>query len=315
MDIMSSFIFYLILTIPCVTLAATGKFDESAQSNSLRIIYSSNNKLHAGLIKKISSELAKKDSELVILQEALGDKHTANIKNTDVIIAVGTEAAKIANRQYPKTAKLFISTETSKHKVDNNNAVLYMTQPYCKQILFIKLINKDWHKISLLIGQSEPHDIKKIQACASRYGMKIYTVQTAAQEKMTLDVKDALRHSDVLLALPGSTVYNSRTVKNILLTSYRYRKPVIGFSKNFVNAGALASVHSTAEQIAQSASILITHYFEQGHRFENTINYPTLFDIAINRQVFRALELSAPNVSKLKKTLGLSDPNKSGKLQ
>jgi putative ABC transport system substrate-binding protein len=91
---------------------------------------------------------------------------------------------------------------------------------------------------------------------------------TDKDDNITDKIKHALHHSDVLLALPDSNIYNSKTVKNILLTSYRYRKPVIGFSKNFVDAGALAAIYSDTEMIAMTASKLIEQYliFSDTHR-------------------------------------------------
>ncbi|NOR41719.1 MAG: hypothetical protein GQ572_00165, partial [Gammaproteobacteria bacterium] len=129
------------------------------------------------------------------------------------------------------------------------------------------------------------------------------------------DIKDVLNHSDVLLALPDKNIYNSKSVKNILLTSYRHRKPVIAFSRNFVEAGALAAIYSSTEQIAQSASDLVGQYFKSGQRFKQSVNYPLAFDISINRQVFRALDLSIPDIDKLKQTLKDSETDKSGKLK
>lgn len=226
---------------------------------------------------------------------------------------------KSADKHYPESNKLFISTDPNTYRLDTNknknDAVLYMTQEYCRQIRFIKLLDTQWKTISILHSQEKHIDSKTIQKCANKYDIKLYTVSTTAKENLTVKIKHALHHSDVLLALPDSNIYNSKTVKNILLTSYRYRKPVIAFSKNFVNAGALASIHSNTEQIAQSASKLVEQYFDSGKRFIKAINYPDAFDININRQVFRALDLSAPDIDELKQALGQPEPDKTGELQ
>lgn len=178
-----------------------------------------------------------------------------------------------------------------------------MTQSYCGQIQFIRLLNKNWQTISLLNSDEKPIDKKTIQQCANEFGMKIFTVDVTATENMTRKIKVALDNSDVMLALPDQSIYNSKTVKNILLTSYRKRKPVIAFSKNFVNAGALASIYSDSGQIALSASELIRRYFDSGNKFATQINHPQTFDININKQVFRALELPTPDTEQLKRRL------------
>jgi ABC-type uncharacterized transport system substrate-binding protein len=144
--------------------------------------------------------------------------------------------------------------------------------------------------------------------------MKIYIVSTTDKDNLTDKIKHALHHSDVLLALPDSNIYNSKTVKNILLTSYRYRKPVIAFSKNFVNAGALAAIYSDTENIAMSAGKLIEQYLYSTTSIER-VNYPDAFDISINRQVFRALDIPLPDIDTIKMTLQQKETDTSGAMR
>jgi signal transduction histidine kinase len=62
-----------------------------------------------------------------------------------------------------------------------------------------------------------------------------------------------LAEPGILLAVPDSTVYNNRTISNILLTAYHQRSPVVGFSPAYVKAGALLALYSTPAQVGQQA--------------------------------------------------------------
>ena len=53
--------------------------------------------------------------------------------------------------------------------------------------------------------------------------------------------------------MPDATVYNNRTISNILLTAYHQRSPVVGFSPAYVKAGALLALYSTPAQVGQQA--------------------------------------------------------------
>lgn len=284
------------------------------KKNHVFIIYSPDSSLQSGIIQKLTDNLESKRPNLIVSKVKQGGKITGINNSTDIIIGIGSEGMQSANQDYPETTKLFISTDPEIFRLDRsknkNDAILYMTQSYCRQMQFIKLINDDWKVISLFNSQTKPVNTKDIKQCAKKYGLKIYSVNTSAEDNMTTKVKTALNNSDALLALPDRSVYNSNTVKNILLTSYRYRKPVIAFSRNFVNAGALASIHSSVEQVALSASLLIERYYELDRRFEKTINHPQLFDISINKQVFRALDLSPPDIDQLKQKLEQKTSNK-----
>ena len=297
--------------------ANTQPQEKNTKKHHVFIIYSPDNALHADIIQKLSENLKLIRSDIIITEVTPEEIIKTIDSNTDLIIGIGYTGMRNADKHYPKTKKLFISTDPNKYKLDKNknknDAILYMAQPYCRQIPFIKLLNGQWKTIGLLNSLEKPIDTNTIQQCAKKHGLKTYIVNTSSNEYLKDHIKDVLKHSDILLALPDNNIYNSQSVKNILLTSYRYRKPVIAFSKNFAEAGALASIYSSTEQISQSASDLVGQYFKSGQRFKKSINYPQAFDISINRQVFRALDLSIPDIDKLKQTLKYSETEKSGK--
>ena len=298
----------------------TQPHERNRQKHHVYIIYSPDNTLHANIIQKLSDNLKLKSSDIIITEVTPEEIIKTVNSNIDLIIGIGNAGMKNADKHYPKTKKLFISTDPNKYKLDKkknkNDAILYMAQPYCRQIRFIKLIDQQWKTIGLLNSREKPIDANTIQQCAKEHDLETYIVQTTDDERLKDHIKDVLNHSDILLALPDKNIYNSKSIKNILLTSYRHRKPVIAFSKNFADAGALASIYSSTEQIAQSASDLVEQYFKSGQLFKKSIYYPQAFDVSINRQVFRALDLSIPDdIDKLKQTLEYSETDKSGKLQ
>jgi putative ABC transport system substrate-binding protein len=284
------------------------------QKNHIVIIYSPESILQSNIAQALSEILINKRTDIVISTATPENKKPAVNKKTDMIVSIGLESIQSANKHNPKTDKLFIATDPGKFRPDINSnrkkTVLYMTQPYCRQIQFIKLLNNDWKTVGFFNSKTKPVATNRIQQCAKKHDLKTYTVNTTGDEHLTDDIKKLLNHSDILLALPDKYIYNRKTVKNILLTSYRYRKPLIAFSKNFVNAGALASIHSNTQQIAQSASALIDQYINLGHQFKNPVNYPEAYDISINKQVFRALDLAIPDLDILKQALAYLESDK-----
>jgi len=308
----------LLLLSFCTASADTPPHEAKSQTHYVYIIHSPDNTLNLNIIQRLSDTLKKKHSDISVLGVTPEEKINKVTNETDMIIGIGREGMESADTDYPENKKLFIATDPNKYKLhtekNKNDAILYMTQPYCRQIRFIKLLNRKWKTISVLSSKEKPIDSKAIQQCANKYDIKIYMVSITSEGDITNKIKHALHHSDVLLALPDSNIYNSKTVKNILLTSYRYRKPVIAFSKNFVNAGALAAIYSDTEKIAQSASRLLEQHFYTDTKLES-INYPDAFDIDINKQVFRALDISVPDIDTLKMTLEQKESDIPGRLQ
>lgn len=306
----------LILTFYPASPAASPKVSE--RSPHVYIVFSPDNQLHSNIVKKFSKDLQRRRPSIVIVNVTPGEKIKTIDSDTDIIIGIGGEGMKSADTHYPKIKKLFISTDPNKYKLDrdrnSNDSILYMTQAYCRQVRLIRQLNRQWKIIGILNSREKPIDSTEIRRCANEHNLKVYIVSTTVEDNITDKIRHALHHSDVLLALPDKNIYNSRTVKNILLTSYRYRKPVIAFSKNFVNAGALAAIYSDTDKIAISASKLIEQYFYSTTPIEQ-VNYPDAFDISINKQVFRALDIPIPDIETIKMSLQQIETDASGSLR
>jgi len=74
-----------------------------------------------------------------------------------------------------------------------------------------------------------------------------------SKDTLFSDLDELLIDSDVLLAVPDSEIYNSNSIRNILLSSYRRGIPLVGFSQAYVKAGALCAIFSTPEQLAATS--------------------------------------------------------------
>ena len=309
-----SFIQFLLPVIFCFShliYSESSTADERPTNSSmlkhrLHIIYTHDSTLQSGIAQILAETLSDKRSHIIITTAEPESKSQENNK-PDIIVAIGATSIHSANRDYAGTNKLLISVSPDNYRLNKSSntgdAILYMTQPYCRQIRFIKLINNNWDSFSILTDKKDTADIQAIQECANKHGLNVNSVNTEFSKFLTHDIEIALDNSDLLLALPNKNIYNEKTVKNILLTSYRHRKPVIGFSKNFVRSGALAAVHSNAEHVSNAAVTLVDEYISNNHQFTQAVNHPTSYVISINRQVFKALNLNIPDTIKIKERL------------
>ncbi|HHJ35352.1 MAG TPA: hypothetical protein ENJ87_06270 [Gammaproteobacteria bacterium] len=285
----------------------------------ISISYSQDSTLQSNISHSLSRILSSHLPDTIITTTNIRDKKNTASSEADFHIFIGNTGRGDIKDHPQRERTLYIATDPGAFRLDTDadkkNAVLYMTQSYCMQLHLIKLLNDQWQTIGFLSRAGKIHDTGTIQRCASKYGLEMFKTNSMGEGHLTDEIKKTLDHSDALLALPDKAIYNSKTVKNILLTSYRYRKPVIAFSKNFVSAGALASIYSSPEQIAETASDIIIQYFKNGQQFSDSINYPQDFDISINRQVFRALHLVIPDTIRLKKILYSRKKNNAGETQ
>lgn len=122
------------------------------------------------------------------------------------------------------------------------------------------------------------------------------SVQTDGNINETLsDIRDA----EVLLALPDSSIYNSDSIPRIILSAYRHNQSIIGFSRQFVKAGGLATVYSDSNDIQDETIKAVKAYLSNGTLQPPT--YPKQFNIEVNEQVAASYNLVIPDKSTLKK--------------
>ncbi|MGJ7918139.1 hypothetical protein ACI48D_22050 [Massilia sp. LXY-6] len=99
-----------------------------------------------------------------------------------------------------------------------------------------------------------------------------------------------IAQTDVLLALPDSAVYTTESIRNILLSTYRHKQGVIGFSSDMVKAGALATTYSGIEDIDAQVAEIARAYVAGGELAPP--QFPHYFRTIVNEGVARSLDLS-----------------------
>jgi len=257
----------------------------------------------------IISRLEQEGHRATSIKTVASGKYIA--KKPDIIITAGTRAAEITDKHNAIPILTIIPsayTDVDKLKSDGNTALLHMTQPICRHIQLISLMNPGWKSIRMLSNDKDFNPLTAYQ-CANNKELLLYITNVNEFENTLNALNNALRKTDVLLALPSPDIYNTRTIKNILLSSYRNRVPVIGFSENFVNAGALAAVYSLPEQIGEKAADTVIDFFKNNNKFTENNIFPDKYEIKINRQVKRSLDIQVRSIDFLKQNMASEEEN------
>ena len=115
-------------------------------------------------------------------------------------------------------------------------------------------------------------------------------------EVQPLELGDDINHTlnrmtraEVLLALPDGDVYNPENVRNILLSTYRRKQGVIGFSADMVKVGALATTYSEIEDINTQVAEIAASFVATGELAPP--QFPRYFRTLVNEGVARSLDV------------------------
>ena len=93
-------------------------------------------------------------------------------------------------------------------------------------------------------------------------GYELRVVECPGPEKL-LSVFSSLRgNTDFVIAEPDPVLYNSATIKPLVLASLEQRLPILGFSATFVRAGALVGVYPDFKDLGRQTGELLARVLE-----------------------------------------------------
>ena len=183
-------------------------------------------------------------------------------------------------------------------------SAIVLDQPPSRQLALIRKIFGNKVKAGVLIGPGNMSMANRYLIEANKTGMSLDIEKIGSGEELVPALERLLKRTDLLLAVPDPVVFNAKTIKHVLLTTYHYRKPVMAYSPGYVNAGALAAVYSSPEDIAQDLSDwYLRKWLGNGNRLLGVIT-PKSYSIEVNEWVARSLDISMPEIPELNKAIG-----------
>jgi ABC-type uncharacterized transport system substrate-binding protein len=167
---------------------------------------------------------------------------------------------------------------------------LYLNQPLTRQVELIRLALPKVRRVGVLWGDESRSQQAVLESVLQSRGLKLVSAHAKPAIPIFAELKTVLEESDLLLALPDPQVYNSASIQNILLSSFRAQVPMLAFSPAYVRAGALLALHSTPLQIGRQAGV-VAYAALQGRPL-GAPQYPQDFSVSVNEHVARSLGLS-----------------------
>lgn len=235
----------------------------------------------------------------------------------DMVVALGTQAARVVNKWRPAAPVLYAlipeaSYESLKRSGDlacpsGQCTAIYIDQPLPRLFTVLDAAFAGQRRLGVLLGPTSSQQQSQLAELAGKQGLSLHTALVNEADDLLPALDGILKQSDVLLSIADPLVYNRHTAKSILLTTYRYKVPLLAYSKAYADAGAALSVYSTPRQISRQAAGIIKAYFAGNEHRLPPPQYPQSFKIRINRHVADSLGLDLEHHPKLQSIIKDAD--------
>jgi putative ABC transport system substrate-binding protein len=121
------------------------------------------------------------------------------------------------------------------------------------QLRLAQSISPNPTRVGLLIHEDADLLALGLDAEALQASELVVTRSAGSDEEIMQDLASLLEKSDALIAIPDARLYGPQNFRHVLLSAYRQRKPVIGFSGAGVRAGCLMAPYVNGEDLADAA--------------------------------------------------------------
>ncbi|MGB4066296.1 MAG: ABC transporter substrate binding protein [Azonexus sp.] len=224
----------------------------------------------------------------------------------DLVVTVGSEALRktLGRADNPPIIATLLPRQSyekilAEFRRPGRSTAIYLDQPPARQAAFINHLLPGQKRVGMLFSSETRNVAGQYRQALSSAGLFLDSEDADTDSTLLPALNSLLSRTNVLIAVPDSKIYHRNNIKPILITAFRYQRPVIGYSPAFVNAGALAALHSTPAQIArQTAEMIVAH----GTNLPNPSG-PSQFAIAINSNVAQSLGLNITDEAAIRRAM------------
>ncbi len=254
------------------------------------------------------------DSGHDVVREYAAALPARSLGDAKLAVAVGVGAADAVAAQPGRTPVLAVLVprvwyqKTGQARLADTGrravSAIYLDQPFERQALLIRLAFPEARRVGVLLSAGQRGLVDDIEAGLRTQKLALSYELVSEDQRLALPLESVLTEADVLLAVPDPQVLNASTAQSLLLTSYRYRDPVVGYSRSLTRAGALLSLHSSPAQIGRQAAAWVSSALNAPAVRLPAPAYPAYFSVSVNEQVARSLGFVVPPENELEKRMG-----------
>jgi len=270
----------------------------AAQAIDVALLLSSKTPAYQVFAAELAAATAGGPHRILPSGELEAEVDTAMLTRADLIVAAGAPAlAAAVQHGRPVLGVLVSRAQFDAVRSQTPQAALsaiVLDQPAARHLALARAVLPESRRIGLLFGPESAAQAN-LFAHLPRVDDAAVTLQPVSDpSEFQAVLERTLKTHDALLVLPDEWVSGPAVARSLLLTSYRYRRPVLAYSRAYVEAGALAAVFSSSADVARD----VADWLAQTPAPQQTlppVRAPRYFSVAINHRVARALNVDAPD--------------------
>lgn len=287
------FLKFFLITLLSLPLLAAEMTVEKTTTSKIVLIAEKDSPVLARLLNKLKTVAPQYSYEI-------STQNTPVVINpSDYAVLVGANVpAHFDPKTHAKTFAIFVSESQAKRLQVQTS--VWVEPPLSRQLTLANLIIPGDKKIGLLVN-GEADKNKQLANLTNQQTLQLKVVDLADYENINQALYNVLKDTRLLLGSYNDDIYSAANIKNILITSYRQQKVLVGPSRAYLKAGSFATTFSDLNHIAKRLSDIVEQHAsnEEWIRPGHNPYYRMMF----NQQVARSLNLRVMSNDQLEKKM------------
>ena len=281
-----------------LALPLLGVSESPPASRSVVVVASSGVEAHRSAIEGIQAALGKSSSQIRIVDLAEARRGLAAgvrlaTPGIRLIIAVGTEALQIVEGEQPTVpviCTMILRSTPEPYPAASPAATISLEVSIASLLVRLKLLFPEKTRLGIIRNPALGGlNSAPLPNRSQLQGFTVRSVECTGADQLLAAFDSLKGQVDFVWCLPDGTLYNSATIKPLILASIEHRLPLIGFSENFTRAGAAVGIYPDFRDIGLQTGEIARQVLD-GQPL-HTPEGPRRLKVAVNQSVLRLLGL------------------------
>lgn len=235
--------------------------------------------------------------------KTVADTKTLQPNQYEAVVLVGSKVLdQWQGSPLPTVAILVSNIQVQKNKSSITTSI-YANPPLARQVLLALELMGTEQPIGILFKNKQQlvqYNIEDV-SLETWQRMKISLYFSDESESIAHALLPLLANNQALVGIYDNNLYSPENIKTILISAYRQSIPLIGPSAAYLKAGALASTYSNIDDTALRLAEVLKQGLTSNSWPES--DYNPYFQVGLNKQVGRSLNLLLPDAEVLAKKI------------
>lgn len=262
----------------------------SASPPAALVAYDSGVEAFGEALDGLKAVLGPAGIEILDLQKSGAETELAGVLGRHeirMVIAIGSEAL-VAVRAHNAGVPVIASMVMHPADPGGLRGRVDLALPVGTWLAEVKLLLPQRRRVGIIRSRAHASQpAAEVEAAARQQGYTAVVVDCDGPADLLQALAALKGRVDLVLCPPDADLYNSVTIKPLILASLEHRLPIVGFSAAFVRAGAVAGVYPDYREIGRQTGELAWRILrgEDGNHEEG----PRKVNAAINQRVAHLL--------------------------